>query len=97
MCNQRYPNTWKQVIHANNYACALAELYGPDHFKGKEAITKLENAKDYILGVLEAYSSLTWSKLEDPITRKKEEKKGPKRKLLAKSLSRGWKSITRMH
>lgn len=57
MTNSRYPDTIKACIHASNAACALRELYSVDHFKGKEAISRLDKASSLATLLLQEHSS----------------------------------------
>ena len=57
MAASRYPETIKACVHASNVACALKELYSVDHFKGKEAISRLEKAAVLAMTLLQEHST----------------------------------------
>jgi len=57
MTSSRYPDTLKAVVHQSNVACALKELYSVDHFKGKDAISRLEKASATAMLILQGHSS----------------------------------------
>jgi len=57
MTTSRYPDTMKACVYQSNVACALKELYSVDHFKGKDAISRLDKACGIAMLIMQEHSS----------------------------------------
>ena len=51
----RYPKSLDAAVSQNNLACVLSEFYGPEHFKGKEAIRFMEAASAAVVTAILAH------------------------------------------
>ena len=65
----RYPGSVKSAVHANNCSCGLKEMYSIDHFKGKEAIMKLDAACMNLMKLVNSYSDVPERNMKDETKR----------------------------